>query len=105
MSEKDECPKLREWVNKFGSVILLFLGLTYFIICCIFNTKFIFRLDQYASTISGTIIGVVGTMFGLTAASYAFVWGELKSEGESNPRLAQILIAYKSKLWTLFLIL
>lgn len=102
MSEKDECPKLREWVNKFGSVILLFLGLTYFIICCIFNTKFIFRLDQYASTISGTIIGVVGTMFGLTAASYAFVWGELKSEGESNPRLAQILIAYKSKLWTLF---
>ena len=32
------------------------------------------RLDQYSITILSTTAGIVGTMFGLTAASYAFIW-------------------------------
>lgn len=64
--------------------------------------SFCIRLDQYATTISSSIIGVIGTMFGLTAASYAFVWGELKSDRETNTRLKYILEKYKSELWNLF---
>lgn len=41
-------------------------------------------------------------MFGLTAASYAFIWGELKSEEETNSKIRRILEKYKSELWDLF---
>ncbi len=64
--------------------------------------EFGIRLDQYASTIFGSIVGVVGTMFGLTAASYAFVWGELKGERESNIRMKNILNKFQSQLFDLF---
>ena len=98
--------KISEYINKFGSIIIIalsFICLTFYIII---NKKlgyeFFIRFDQYAVTIAGAIIGVIGTMFGLTAASYAFVWGELKSEEDRNIRLQQILAEYRSQLWNLF---
>lgn len=61
-----------------------------------------FRLDQYASSIFGTTAGVVGTMFGLTTASYAFIWGELRSDDQGNSHLKMVLERYRKILWNLF---
>lgn len=61
-----------------------------------------FRLDQYAATIFGTTAGVVGSMFGLTAASYAFIWGDLRSDSQFNRHLGKVLEHYRKKLWELF---
>lgn len=61
-----------------------------------------FRLDQYADTILGTTAGIVGTMFGLTAASYAFIWGDLRSDSQENRHLGRVLECYSKKLWMLF---
>ena len=61
-----------------------------------------FRLDQYATTIFGTTAGIVGTMFGLTAASYAFIWGDLRSDSQENRHLGRVLECYSRKLWMLF---
>lgn len=76
-------------------------------VCAVFDcicrhSGTMFRLDQYAGTIFGSVIGVIGTMFGLTAASYAFIWGELKNEADKNARLQHILNSYKKELWNLF---
>lgn len=62
------------------------------------------RFDQYASTLLGTTAGVVGTMFGLTAASYAFIWGDLRSDGQENQHLGKVLEYYSKKLWHLFVL-
>lgn len=61
-----------------------------------------FRLDQYATTIFGTTSGIVGTMFGLTAASYAFIWSDLRSDRQENRHLGKVLECYSMKLWHLF---
>lgn len=61
-----------------------------------------FRLDQYATTIFGTTSGIVGTMFGLTAASYAFIWSDLRSDKQENRHLGKVLECYSQKLWNLF---
>lgn len=61
-----------------------------------------FRLDQYATTIFATTAGIVGTMFGLTAASYAFIWGDLRSDSQENRHLGRVLECYSRKLWMLF---
>ncbi len=61
-----------------------------------------FRLDQFATTILGTTAGIVGTMFGLTAASYAFIWGDLRSDSQENRHLGKVLERYSQKLWYLF---
>lgn len=42
------------------------------------------RFDQHTTTILSTTAGVVGTMFGLTAASYAFIWGDLRSDSQDG---------------------
>lgn len=96
--------KVLQFVHKNRAIILaLLLGIS-LAVGIIIVIEIPIRLDQYASTISSTIIGVIGTMFGLTAASYAFIWGELKNEETTNARLKQILWEYRDKLWKLFLI-
>jgi len=62
----------------------------------------VFRLDQYAITIFSTTAGIIGTMFGLTAASYAFIWGDLRSDSQENRHLGKVLEHYSKKLWHLF---
>ncbi len=61
------------------------------------------RFDQYAMDILGTTAGIVGTMFGLTAASYAFIWGALKSDGGENRHLEKVLETYKDWIWLFFM--
>lgn len=77
------------------------------IILAILGVRFIykkdFRLDQFATTILGTTAGIVGTMFGLTAASYAFIWGDLRSDSQENRHLGKVLECYGKKLWHLFI--
>lgn len=77
------------------------------IILAILGVRFIykkdFRLDQFATTILGTTAGIVGTMFGLTAASYAFIWGDLRSDSQENRHLGKVLECYGEKLWHLFI--
>lgn len=89
-------------VNRYGSWFIICLAVLYTIIFLVVGFALPYRLDQQADTIAGSIVGVIGSMFGLTAASYAFVWGELKSEGEKNIRLENILESYREKLWVLF---
>ncbi len=62
-----------------------------------------FRLDQYAETICTTTAGIVGTMFGLTAASYAFRCGDLRNESQEKPHLQKILEKYMDSLWYAFI--
>lgn len=61
-----------------------------------------FRLDQQATTILGTTAGIVGSMFGLTAASYAFIWADLRSDRQENRHLGKVLDRYSGTLWKLF---
>lgn len=89
-------------LNKYAAIIILLLVGFYVIWFWNVNFDLPFRLDQQASTIAGIVIGVIGSMFGLTAASYAFIWGEVKNEGERNSRLECILECYREKLWLLF---
>ena len=63
------------------------------------------RLDQYSITILSTTAGIVGTMFGLTAASYAFIWGDLRSDRKENKHLEAVLQQYSSQLWAYFMII
>lgn len=85
-----------------------FLSLFIFVISCFsaffFSQKCSFpvRLDQHAVTIASTIIGVVSTMFGLTATSYAFIWSEIRNESGKDARLEKILENYKKNLWRKF---
>ena len=61
------------------------------------------RLDQYSITILSTTAGIVGTMFGLTAASYAFIWGDLRSDRKENKHLEVVLQQYSNQLWAYFM--
>lgn len=61
-----------------------------------------FRLDQYMDVICSTTAALAITMFGLTAASYAFVCNELRTEGQQRPHLERILGPYRDELWILF---
>lgn len=63
-----------------------------------------FRFDQHTTTILSTTAGVVGTMFGLTAASYAFIWGDLRSDSQENQHLGKVLERYSAELWHLFVV-
>ena len=62
------------------------------------------RFDQYSMTILSTSAGIVGTMFGLTAASYAFIWGDLRSDRKENIHLEKVLQKYRRQLWVYFMI-
>lgn len=60
------------------------------------------RFDQHMNTICGTTAAIVSTMFGLTAASYAFVWGDLRTEMNEHRYRLNVLNRYKDLLWTYF---
>lgn len=62
-----------------------------------------FRLDQYMSAICTTTATLTVTMFGLTAASYAFVCSEVRTEENARPHLKCILDDYRADLWGQFL--
>lgn len=86
----------------------VFLGIIAFIVIaiiivgafCIVHKNF--QLDQQATTILGTTAGIVGSMFGLTAASYAFIWADLRSDRQENRHLGKVLDLYSKRLWKLF---
>lgn len=61
-----------------------------------------FRLDQYMSIICTTTATLTVTMFGLTAASYAFVCNELRTEEQLRPHLKHVLAEYRNDLWGQF---
>lgn len=69
----------------------------------IFCTSKSFPLDQHMATICSTTAALVGTMFGLSAASYAFVCGELSGEERNSPHLKCVLAIYRGELWSLFM--
>lgn len=62
-----------------------------------------FRLDQYMEAICTSAAALSGTMFGLSAASYAFVCGELHTEERNRPYLGRVLSHYRQELWWQFL--
>lgn len=82
--------------------IIIFIGVLIFLVATHFIVRGMFRLDQYATTILGTTAGVVGSMFGLTAASYAFIWADLRSDRQENRHLGKVLDSYRQKLWNYF---
>lgn len=94
--------RLVKWCKRIIEILaviaLVILVLSVF---CMIHERF-FRLDQHATTIFGTTAGVVGSMFGLTAASYAFIWGDLRSDRQSNRHLEKVLGQYREDLWRLF---
>ena len=83
-------------VAKSVIFLLIFLGIIRY-----FCEKI--RLDQYSITILSTTAGIVGTMFGLTAASYAFIWGDLRSDRKENKHLEVVLQQYSNQLWAYFM--
>ena len=60
------------------------------------------RFDQYMETICSTTAALTATMFGLSAASYAFVCSELRSEENQRPQLENVLVEYRDNLWACF---
>ena len=60
------------------------------------------RFDQYMETICSTTAALTVTMFGLSAASYAFVCSELRSEENQRPQLENVLVVYRDNLWACF---
>ena len=99
---KDVQRETGQWCKRIIEILaviaLVILVLSVF---CMIHERF-FRLDQHATTIFGTTAGVVGSMFGLTAASYAFIWGDLRSDRQSNRHLEKVLGQYREDLWRLF---
>ena len=61
------------------------------------------RLDQYMDAICTTTAAVVSTMFGLTAASYAFVRSDMQNEEKNKPHLGETLFTYHHHLWKRFI--
>ena len=91
------------WKKRYNIIIVCVLGIIGVAgYGCFHIDENGFRLDQYSTTILGTTAGIVGTMFGLTAASYAFIWGDLRSDRQENRHLSKVLERYSRKLWYLF---
>lgn len=83
---------------------LILINVIFIVAVCIygFYGTASFRLDQYMSAICTTTATLTVTMFGLTAASYAFVCSELRTEEQSRPHLKHILTEYRNDLWCQF---
>lgn len=92
----------KESKGKYIFASLLILISILFIVGEVFAIQGLFRLDQNAVTILSTTAGIIGTMFGLTAASYAFIWGDLRSDSQENCHLVKVLERYSKELWNLF---
>ena len=105
-NEKKGFNSIKEIVDTFGkttkylSVIIVLLTVSGMIM----NYRGTLRFDQYSMTILSTSAGIVGTMFGLTAASYAFIWGDLRSDRKENIHLEKVLEKYRKQLWFYFMI-
>ena len=84
------------WIAAVGTAIVL----TALGVCLVYCKGL--RFDQYSTTILSTTAGIAGTMFGLTAASYAFIWGDLRSDRKDNRHLDKVLQKYRKQIWTLF---
>lgn len=103
---KRKCKKflrnIREHWLCVTSGICIFVCIILISIYNIFGPDF-FRLDQYAESICTMTAGIIGSMFGLTAASYAFRCGDLRSESQEKPHLQRILNIYMEDLWYYFI--
>lgn len=96
------CKKIQKYIIKKRYICWsIITALSVFFLFAYFIQEKMLRLDQYATTIFATTAGVVGSMFGLTAASYAFIWGELRSDRQANRHLERVLGNYRKRLWNL----
>lgn len=96
--------KLKDKLYDRKILCLILINVLFIVAVCIYGfygTAF-FRLDQYMSAICTTTATLTVTMFGLTAASYAFVCSELRTEEQSRPHLKHILVEYRNDLWCQF---
>lgn len=83
------------------SVVIVFAAvLDYF---CVTNGHSFLRFDQYMESICTSTAALCSTLFGLSAASYAFVCSELRVEEKGRPHLDCILSEYRGKILELFL--
>ena len=80
--------------------ITIFFGILSVVHYCFFTDCI--RFDQYMETICSTTAALTATMFGLSAASYAFVCSELRSEEKQWPQLENVLVEYRDNLWACF---
>ncbi len=96
--ESNRLPKAVKWTGSLFLInLILIAGYAY--LAFNFNSL---PLDQYMSTLCSTLAAIVVTMFGLSAASYAFVCSELRTEEKNKPYLSQVLKQYFEKMWSLF---
>ena len=105
MAAKDKIRK-RKAIRKLIITPILIDGLLiagYAIYAIVANEYLAFRLDQYMSTLCSTLAAVVITMFGLSAASYAFVCSELRAEESKKPYLSKVLKKYFENMWIYFI--
>lgn len=84
------------------SIPIIILSLIFFVFLTNSWIREHIRFDQYMSTICSTTAAVVITLFGLSAASYAFVCSELRTEEKNLPHLSRIISKYRQKLWEFF---
>lgn len=91
------------WFDKYEWFVYILFVVVVLAWCKFLGFGYGYRFDQHAITICSCIAGIVATMFGLTAASYAFIWGDLRTEASENRHLQKILQQYKERLWKKFL--
>ncbi len=97
--------KLKDKLYDWKIQCLILINMVFILIVPIYYSRCgveSFRLDQYMSAICTTTATLTVTMFGLTAASYAFVCSELRTEEQSRPHLKHILVEYRNDLWCQF---
>ena len=89
---------------KFVIPVLVLFFISTLITAIIFVLNGKLSIDQDVNTIISTTAGVTGSMFGLTAASYAFIWSDLRSDDLNNRYLGNIIKKYRDMLWLMFLL-
>lgn len=89
-----------KWIFPLLNIFFVLL----LIIAIFFVVNGILNIDQDVNNILSTTAGVTGSMFGLTAASYAFIWSDLRSDNLNNRYLGNIINKYRDLLWLMFFI-
>lgn len=103
MAEQKEGKWMTRCIN--GKVFKWFIVAVVAVVFTIIYEAFLvehMRFDQYMSAICTTTAALVGTMFGLSAASYAFVCGEMRTEEKNDSHLRCVLTVHRKKLWAWF---
>lgn len=116
MEKKKEDHKRKEWKKRVWRlpqnplvahkvISIVVIDIIFVVLAVAFFCKFSgsFQLDQYMETICSTTAAITATMFGLSAASYAFVCSELRAEERNRPNLNQVLIKYRDHMWAEFI--